>query len=86
MTGPPDNNALFTDLTEALATACSVVCAAVIVKDEESSGHLLGDPEAAQLLTTLDSVQATLADGISRTEDPPPDTALSSAAFIAVEP
>jgi len=86
MTGPPDNNALFTDLTEALATACSVVCAAVIVKDEESSVHLLGDPEAAQLLTTLDSVQATLADGISRTEDPPPDTALSSAAFIAVEP
>jgi diguanylate cyclase (GGDEF)-like protein/PAS domain S-box-containing protein len=86
MAGPPDNNELFSDLTEALAMACSVVCAAVIVKDGDSPGHLIGDPEAANLLLTLDSVQATLADGMPRTEVPPPDTALAAAAFIAVEP
>ncbi|WP_341936415.1 sensor domain-containing protein [Marinimicrobium sp. C2-29] len=86
MTGPPDNTELFTDLTEALAMACSVVCAAVIVKDTNAPGHLVAGSEAAQLLITLDSVQATLADGVPRTEDPPPDTALAEAAFIAVEP
>lgn len=85
MAGPPNNNELFTDLTEALAMACSVVCAAVITKDEDSPSHFVGDPEAAKLLITLDSVQATLADGISRTEAPPFDTALAETAFIAVE-
>lgn len=34
---------------------------------------------------TLDSVQATLADGVPRTEAPPFDTALAKTAFIAVE-
>ncbi|MDK8465437.1 EAL domain-containing protein [Marinobacter sp. SS13-12] len=86
MAGTPDNDELFTDLTEALAMACSVVCAAIVVKDRESPDHYIGDPEAAQLLLSLDSVQATLADGIPRTEVPPPDTALAAAAFIAVEP
>lgn len=86
MTGPPDNTELFTDLTEALAMACSVVCAAVIVKDTNAPGHLVVGSEAAQLLITLDCVQATLADGVPRTQDPPPDTALAGAAFIAVEP
>lgn len=86
MTWTSDNHELFTDLTEALAMACSVVCAAVIVKDGDSPGHLIGDPEAGQLLMTLDSVQATLADGIPRTEVPPPGTVLAAAAFIAVEP
>ncbi len=85
MAGPPNNNELFTDLTEALAMACSVVCAAVIIKDEDSPSHFVGDPEAAMLLITLDSVQATLADGIPRTETPPFDTALAETAFIAVE-
>ncbi len=86
MAGMPDNDELFTDLTEALAMACSVVCAAVVVKDRESPDHYIGDPQAAQMLLTLESVQATLADGIPRTEVPPPDTALAAAAFIAVEP
>lgn len=86
MAGTPDNDELFTDLTEALAMACSVVCAAVIVKDENSPSCVVGDPEAAQLLVKLDSVQATLADGISRTVTPPTDTAFATAAFIAVEP
>lgn len=86
MTWTSDNHELFTDLTEALAMACSVVCAAVIVEDGDSPGHLIGDPEAGQLLMTLDSVQATLADGIPRTEVPPSGTVLASAAFIAVEP
>ncbi|MFO8140304.1 MAG: EAL domain-containing protein, partial [Marinobacter sp.] len=86
MAGPPDNNELFTDLTEALAMVCSVVCVAVIVKDGDAPSHLVGDPDAAKLLVTLDSVQATLADGIPRTEAPPFDTALAEAAFIAVEP
>lgn len=86
MTGPTDNNELLTDLTEALAMACPMVCVAVIVKDGSFPGHLIGDPEAAQQLLALDGVQATLADGIPRTEQPPPDTALSAAAFIAIEP
>ncbi|GGY61501.1 putative bifunctional diguanylate cyclase/phosphodiesterase [Marinobacter zhanjiangensis] len=86
MTGKPDNNELFTDLTEALAMACSAVCATVIVEGRDSPDHLVGDPDAARLLMTLDSVQATLADGIPRTEIPPPGTALAAAAFIAVEP
>lgn len=86
MSGPPNNIGLFADLTEALSMACSVLCAAVIVKDEDSPGHLTGDPDAAQLLLSLDSVQATLADGIPRTEEPPFGKALAAAAFIAVEP
>ncbi len=65
--------------------ACSVVCAAVIVKNDDSPSHLVGDPEAAKLLMTIDSVQATLTDGIPRTEAPPFDKALAEAAFIAVE-
>ncbi len=85
MAGPPDYNDLFADLTEALAMACSVVCAAVIVKDGDSPSHFIGDPNAAQLLLMLASVQRTLADGIPRTEEPPFDTALAEAAFIAVE-
>ncbi len=85
MAGPPDNNELFTDLTEALAMACSVVCAAVIVKGKDAPSHIVGDPEAAKLLVALESVQATLADGIPRTEAPPFDTALAETAFIAVE-
>ncbi|MBL3555274.1 MULTISPECIES: putative bifunctional diguanylate cyclase/phosphodiesterase [Marinobacter] len=59
---------------------------AVILKDGDSPSHLVGDPDAAQLLMTLDSVQATLADGAPRTEASPPGTALEAAAFIAVEP
>ncbi|KMQ75999.1 sensor domain-containing protein [Marinobacter subterrani] len=86
MTGTSDKHEIFTDLTEALAMAFSVICVAVIVKDGDSPSHLIGDPETAQLLMTLDSVQATLADGLSRTEVPPPGTALEAAAFIAVEP
>lgn len=86
MTRTPDNNELFTDLTEALAMACSAVCAAVIVEDGSHPGHFTGDSEAAQLLLSLGSVKATLADGIPRTEVPPPGTALAAAAFIAVEP
>ena len=86
MAGPPDTTELFSDLTEAVALACSMICVAVIGKNDPSPGHIIGDQDAAQLLLTLDSVQATLNDGIPRTEDPPPDTALASAAFIAVEP
>ncbi len=86
MTGPTDNSELFTDLTEALAMACSAVCAAVIVRNGEPPGYLIGNPKAAQLLLTLDSVQATLLDGIPRTELPPAGTALAEAAFVAVEP
>ncbi|NMT64960.1 putative bifunctional diguanylate cyclase/phosphodiesterase [Marinobacter orientalis] len=86
MAVPPDNHDLFTDLTEALASACSVVCAAVIVEDGDSPSHLVGDPEAAQQLLGLDSVQATLADGVPRSESSPFDMDLASAAFIAVEP
>ena len=86
MTETSDKHEIFTDLTEALAMACPVVCVAVILKDAESPSHLVGDPEAAQLLMTLDSVQATLADGAPRTEASPPGTALEAAAFIAVEP
>lgn len=86
MTGPPDHNDLFADLTEALAMACSVICAVVIVKDAESPEHLIGDANAGQLLLTLESVQATLSDGIPRTEEPPFAKALDEAAFIAVEP
>ncbi|MDX1561244.1 MAG: PAS domain-containing protein, partial [Marinobacter sp.] len=86
MTETSDKHEIFTDLTEALAMACPVVCVAVILKDGEAPSHLVGDPEAAQLLMTLDSVQATLADGAPRTETPPPGTALEAAAFIAVEP
>jgi PAS domain S-box-containing protein len=85
MAGAPDNKELFTDLTEALAMACSVVCAAVIVKDEVSPSHFVGDSDAAKLLVALESVQATLADGIPRSEAPPFDTALAGTAFIAVE-
>lgn len=86
MSGQPDNNELFTDLTEALAMACPMVCAAVIVQDGDSPSHIIGNPEAAQLLLTLASIQATLVDGVPRTEVPPPGTALASAAFIGVEP
>lgn len=86
MAGLPDNSELFTDLTEALSMACSVVCMAVIVKGRQSPDHVIGDPHAAQLLLTLDCVQSTLADGIPRSEAPPADTALAAAAFIAVEP
>lgn len=86
MTRPPDNNGLFSDLTEALSTVCSVVCVAVIVQGRDAPDHVMGDPDAAKLLSSLDSVQATLADGIPRTVQPPPGTALEAAAFIAVEP
>ncbi|PXX91793.1 hypothetical protein DIT71_07995 [Marinobacter vulgaris] len=86
MAGQPDTFELFTDLTEALASACSVVCAAVIVKGECSPSHLVGDEDAAKLLLTLESVQATLEDGIPRTEMPPFNAPLAAAAFIAVEP
>lgn len=86
MTGTPDNRELFSDLTEAVAMACPMVCVAVINKDGEAPDHIVGDPDAAQLLLTLDCVQTTLADGIPRAEMPPPDTALDEAAFIAVEP
>lgn len=86
MTRTPDNQELFSDLTEAVAMACPMVCVAVITREGESPGHIVGNPEAAQLLLTLGSVQATLADGIPRTELPPPHTALDTAAFIAVEP
>lgn len=86
MAGSPDNNDLFNDLTEALAMACSLVCVAVIVKGEDSPSHLVGDPEAAQLLMTLESVKATLVDGIPRFETPLPNSALAAAAFIATEP
>lgn len=89
MTGPknsPDNNEFFTDLIEALAFACPMVCVAVIVKDQKSPSHLIGDPESTQLLLALDGVQEALVDGTPRTEEPPPDTALSDAAFIAIEP
>lgn len=79
------NHGLFADLTEALSTVCSVVCVAVIVKDRDAPAHVMGDPEAANLLPSLDSVQATLADGIPRTQQPPSGTALGNAAFIAVE-
>lgn len=85
MARPPDNNELFTDLTEALAIACSLVCAAVVVKGDKSAQHIIGDPYAAEMLVTLDTVQATLADGIARTQIPPSDEALADAAFIAVE-
>ncbi|MCO7246717.1 EAL domain-containing protein [Halomonas sp. Mc5H-6] len=85
MLHPPDYNDLFTDLLEALETVCDAVCAAVIVKDENTPSHRIGDPDAAQLLMNLDSVQATLADGIPRSEIPPPDASLNGAAFIAVE-
>ena len=63
-----------------------MVCVAVIAKGEHSPIHLVGDPEAASLLMALDSVKATLVDDIPRTETPKPGTALSAAAFIAVEP
>lgn len=86
MTAPQDNHRLFTDLTEALAMACPMVCVAVIAKDSCYPGHIIGDPEAAQQLLSLDSVRATLADGTPRTQPPPPGTALSAAAFIAIEP
>lgn len=86
MAGPPDNNDLFADLTEALGMACPVVCAAVIVKDGDSPSHVVGDPDAAQLLMALDSVQATLVDGVPRIEAPPASEALAEAAFIAIEP
>lgn len=86
MTEAPNNKELFADLTEAISMACPVVCATVIVKDGEFPEHLIGDTDAAQLLLTLESVQATLADGIPRTEEPPFGTALAEAAFIAVEP
>lgn len=86
MAGPPNNSELFTDLTEALAMTFPMVCVAVIVNDKDSPKLLVGDPEAANLLIALDSVQATLADEIPRTEMPKPDTALAAAAFIAVEP
>lgn len=86
MAGAPDNDALFTDLTEALAMACSLVCVAVIVKDGDSPNHFVGEPKDAQKLMKVDSVQATLADGIPRWEVPLPDADLAEAAFIAVEP
>ncbi|MCE9680878.1 putative bifunctional diguanylate cyclase/phosphodiesterase [Halomonas alkalisoli] len=86
MAETPDTNELFTDLAEALGMAFSMVCVAVIVKDGNSPGYLTGDSDAAQLLLTLDGVQATLADGNPRTEVPPPGTALAAAAFIAIEP
>ena len=86
MSGPPDTTELLSDLTEAIALACSMISVAVIGKDDHSPGHIIGDQGAAQVLLTLDSVQATLNDGIPRTEDPPPDTAPASASFIAVEP
>lgn len=86
MAGLPSNNELFTDLTEALAMAFPMVCVAVVVKDEDAPNRFVGDPEASNQLLTLDSVRATLADEIPRTETPKPDTALADAAFIAVEP
>lgn len=84
MAGSPSDNALFTDLTEALAMACPMVCAAVIIEGVDSAGYIVGDPEAAKLLVTLDSVQATLADGIPRTEAPPFDTALAGGTYCTV--
>lgn len=85
MLHPPGYNHLFTDLLEALETVCAAVCAAIIVKGENTPSHFIGDPDAAQLLMNLASVQATLTDGIPRSELPPTDTSLSAAAFIAVE-
>lgn len=86
MTAPQDSHRLFTDLTEALAMACPMVCVAVIAKDSRYPGHIIGDTEAAQQLLSLDSVRATLADGTPRTQPPPSGTALTAAAFIAIEP
>lgn len=86
MTGTPDNHELFRDLAEAVAMACPMVCVAIIARDGHSPDHVIGDSAAALLLPALDSVRATLADGVPRAELPPPDTALEAAAFIAVEP
>lgn len=86
MKGPPETHGLFADLTEAVDMACPMICVAVIVKDESAPSHRIGGPEGAQQLLGLDCVQATLADGMPRMEPPPPNSALSEAAFIAVEP
>lgn len=86
MTIARETNALLNDLTEALGSACSTVCVAVIVQGENVPRHVMGDPEAAQLFPLFASVQATLTDGIPRVDEPPSGTAMVGAAFIAVEP
>ena len=80
------SNRMLHDLAEAVAESFDVVCSAIIIENRDSPLHCVGDKEIGQRLIQHPAVQASLADGIARTEEPPTITVTDEAALIGIQP
>lgn len=77
---------LLSDLAEAVAQVFDVVCAAVIVENQETPVHCAGDQRVGQQLVQLTAVRAALADGLPRTDEPPLHGSIKNVSLIGIEP